>query len=177
MADDPLRDLSRSLKDMERSFDAKRNAARMRAVADQSIPDIEEAVRRTRARHGSLADRALSGGSSRIKPSSWARIKLTGEVMNEAGTVVLRPARPARGPMRVLQDGRSAYAKGDRRNSGTYTSKKTGLTKQKTRKVKRTTGAATGKGTWSAALRLLNQRVPDRITEDLVREIGGKLGG
>lgn len=127
-------------------------------VAAQSVGDVAQAVR------GDIGDSSMSG---------WRRgnpIEIVGAV--EGGSAIV-PVRPARGPMRVLESGRNTYAAGDRRNSGMYTSKKTGMTRQKTRKVKRSVAAHGGKGTWSDARALIESNLAKRSRDALHRVMAG----
>jgi hypothetical protein len=124
-------------------------------VAKDSVGDVGDAVR------GSIGDTSMSG---------WMRgnpVEIVGRAVKVSEGYAVEPAGKAKGPMRVLQSGRNAYAAGDRRNSGTYTSKKTGEIRQKTRKVKRATGAHGGKGTWDQAERLIQTNLPARASKAL----------
>lgn len=162
--------LAYKLQAVQREFDGPAYQARLLEVARKLAPDVEPAVRRTPAQRGSLADASMS---------RWMRgnpVVIRGEARIGVDGVEVKPVNKAAGPMRVLQDGRSAYTAGDRRNSGTYTSKKTGLTKQKTRKVKRTTGAAGGKGTWSAFTEGAVGKVPRLADLELQMAIGKHIG-
>ena len=86
-------------------------------------------------------------------------------------TVEILPQRRAAGPMRVLESGRQAYAAGDRRISGTYTSKKTGERRTKTRKVKHATGATEGKNTWTHAVERMVPTMSDVYHAEFVVDV------
>lgn len=120
-------------------------------VGRESVPDVAEAVR------GELGDLSMS---------RWWRgnpVQIVGAVAKRADGVEVVPLGRARGPMRVLESGRNAYALGDRRNSGgVRRSRKTGQLYQPTRRVKRATGVVRGRGTWSDAARLMADRMPKR---------------
>lgn len=126
-------------------------------VAAESVGDVARAVR------GDIGDTSMSG---------WRRgnpVEIVGAVEHPNAGIAIVPKGQAKGPMRVLESGRNAYAAGDRRNSGTYTSKKTGITRQKTRKVKRSVTAHGGKGTWSDAKALIEANLAKRSQAALHR--------
>lgn len=140
-------------------------------VEEGAKSDIEQAVR------GDIGDLSMSG---------WPRKRpmlITGhaEIKNES--IEVRPAtdgagwRRGLGPMRVLESGRSAYTKGDSRFSGNYVSKKTGLVRAKSRKVKRNVAATEGRRTWSDALVLLKKNTPDRAMTALMDKTVKQLFG
>ena len=96
----------------------------------------------------------------------------------DGGTVEVRPnVRQAAGPWRVRESGRKSYAAGDRRNSGTYKSKKTGQVRQKTRKVKRNVAAAGGHQTWSKAVAEMAKQVPEVAHKDVQAILRSQFGG
>jgi hypothetical protein len=78
--------------------------------------------------------------------------------------------------MRVLEQGRQAYSAGDKRRKGSYKSKKTGLVTERFGAVKRNVGATRGKGTWSDAVGLMQDRVPNRIAKQFNKDLSKILG-
>lgn len=84
--------------------------------------------------------------------SHWTRkSKITLETFPKVigpGEVKIGPKGKSAGPWTVAERGRQSYGKGDVRKVGTYTSKKTGQTKVRTRKVSRAVG---GHGGWGVA--------------------------
>jgi len=139
--------------------------ARLNKVALQTKPDVAEAVR------GDLGDLSMSG---------WRRGKpfdITGRYDIKSDTEFeITPQRKGYGPMRVLEQGRQAYSAGDKRRKGTYKSKKTGLVTERFRAVKRKGGATQGKGTWSDAVGLMQDRVPARIAKQFHKDLSKILG-
>ena len=121
------------------------------AVGDALVPFVERAIAATPAKDGSLADRSMSGWHGKGQPSF--RLSGKADASKDGRTVQVAPAaegaqwRKGAGQMRVLEDGRSSYAKGDRRKSGTRTNK-SGERVDKTRKLRQNVGATRGKGTW-----------------------------
>jgi hypothetical protein len=149
------------------------------ATGDALVPFVNRAVAATPARRGSLSDRSMSHWHAKGSEP----FKLTGKAVasKDGRRVVVRPAAETvtwskgLGPMRALTDGRAAYAAGDRRQSGTYTSKKTGLTTAKTRKVKRATGATRGKGTWTNAEAAMVKATPGVVTATVADEMTTRI--
>lgn len=72
--------------------------------------------------------------------------------------------------MRVLQDGRKAYTRGDKRRKGTRLRQRTGDRVDVFRKVKRNVGAQKGRGTWTHAEQLIDINVARHVYERLVKE-------
>lgn len=131
--------------------------------------DVAQAVRRTPARRGSLADQSMSG---------WRRGKkgavgvIQAEYKIEGSAVRVQPRGSSGGPMRVLEDGRKAHAAGSMRQSGTYTSKRTGVSRPKLRKVNRQVHPYPGKNTWSKAIEVVARESPKRaesVLSDVAR--------
>jgi len=140
--------------------------ARLNKVALQTKPDVAEAVR------GDLH------GEQSFK--NWRRnnrFEITGRYDIKSDTEFeITPQRKGYGPMRVLEQGRQAYSAGDKRRKGTYKSKKTGLVTERFRAVKRNVGATQGKGTWSDAVGLMQDRVPARIAKQFRKDLSKILG-
>ena len=149
---DSLADLSRKL---DRVADDLKSPALVKRVAEKAVGDIAEAVR------GDLGDLSMS---------RWMRsapVEIVGAVERAPdGGFAVAPVRRARGPMRVLESGRNAYAAGDRRVSGSRVSKKTGERTTKTRKVKRAGAGTGGRGTWSDAEALIVARTGGRFEQE-----------
>ena len=140
-------------------------------VEEGAKEDIESSVR------GSIGDLSMSG---------WPRNRpmlITGHAEVRGEQIEVRPAtdgagwRRGLGPMRVLESGRSAYSEGDRRFSGFYVSKKTGLVREKSRRVKRDVRSTKGKGTWTSALVKLKKNTPDRAMGALMDKTVKQLFG
>jgi len=150
---------------LEKEFNGSAARARIEHIAMETKKDVDEAVR------NDLGDQSMSG---------WRRgspFDITGMFTIHGGSSFeVTPTRKGRGPMRVLESGRQAYGIGDKRRSGSYTSKKTGATKDRYRKIKRNVGATRGKNTWSDAVRLMHKRVPGRVDVQLVKDLGRIFG-
>jgi len=147
------KELEAKLGKLGAEFDAHK-AGHLRRVADQLAPPVDDAVR------ADIGDLSMSGWTAR----SGDAIEIHGTVP-KSGPVRVEPS--AKGPMRVLTDGRQAYSAGDRRTSGAYVSKKTGERRQKSRKVKRNVGATQGKGTWGDAVGLMEPRFVELMGHEL----------
>lgn len=165
MAGQSLGQLAHKVELVAKELDGGNMRQRLGRVGEQSEGDIDAAVR------GTLGDQSMSGW----KRGDPVQIVGTHKVLSDI-ELYIGPGR-ATGLMRVLQDGRGAYAAGDRRSTGSYTSKKTGVTRQKSRKVKRTTGATRGKGTWDDAANTLAAKVPARVAKEVNRALGKHLRG
>jgi hypothetical protein len=158
-----LRLLAADLRDLAERFSDAKVADMLVEIGKASTPDIDKAV------SGDIGDQSMS---------NWWRgkpVPIVGDYKVAHRTLTMQFARTSAGPGRVLESGRSAHAAGGTRNSGTYRSKRTGEVRQKTRKVKRTSGATRGKGTWTDAVRILEQKVPDRIEAAVLKTVG-RLG-
>jgi hypothetical protein len=146
-------------------LDGSAAKARLEKVALQTKADVADAVK------GDLGDLSMSG---------WRRGKpfdITGRYDIKSDTEFeITPQRNGYGPMRVLEQGRSAYRADAQRRKGFYKSKKTGLVTERFRTVKRNVGATRGKGTWSDAVGLMQDRVPARIAKQFHKDIAKILG-
>ena len=155
-------------KKIERVADELNGSAaesRLTKVALQTKPDVAEAVK------GDLGDTSMSGWR-RGKPFDvLGRYEIKSDTEFE-----ITPQRKGYGPMRVLEQGRQAYSAGDKRRKGSYKSKKTGLVTERFRAVKRNVGATRGKGTWSDAVGLMQDRVPNRIAKQFHKDMSKILG-
>lgn len=159
-------DLNKRLMLVERELSGEAARRRLAAVGQASKPDIVEAVR------GDLGDLSMSGWRRQKPIEITGRYEVTGD-----GTMEMAPAKRARGPMRVLESGRQASSVGERRQSGSYKSKRTGAVTARYRTTKRNTGATQGKGTWTDATNLLERRMPARWERAWVKDIGRHLRG
>lgn len=122
-----------------------------------------------------LVDASVRAEIGDLSLSHWARgkpVDIHGQANLNADGVEIKAAGKGGGPLRNLQSGRQSYAAGDRRNSGTYVSKKTGERKQKTRKVKRNTGAHGGRGVWDDAVGRIHDRYPGAYHDAQVSAMG-----
>ena len=138
---------------------------RLTKVAMETKSDVAEAVK------GDLGDTSMSGWR-RGKPFDvLGRYEIKSDTEFE-----ITPQRKSYGPMRVLEQGRQAYSAGDKRRKGSYKSKKTGLVTERFRAVKRNVGATRGKGTWSDAVGLMQDRVPNRIAKQFHKDLSKILG-
>lgn len=133
-------------------------AADLGRAAEESLKELGKAAEDD-------AREAVRGDLGDLSMSHWwtgRPIDITAKAEVQGDGVLIRPGRKERSPWRVLQDGRQASKAGDRRNSGTYTRKRDGAVVQKTRKVKRSSGATGGRGTWTTAVGLMAERTPKR---------------
>ena len=139
---------------------------RLTRVAVETKKDVDEAVRQDL--HG------------RQFFKNWRRdnqLEIKGRFDIKSDTEFeITPQRKGYGPMRVLEQGRQAYSAGDKRRKGSYKSKKTGLVTERFRAVKRNVGATRGKGTWSDAVGLMQDRVPNRIAKQFHKDMSKILG-
>jgi hypothetical protein len=157
MASD-FRALEKKLDGVAAEFDGRARKSRLEAIGKLCEKDVEQAVQ------GDLGDLSMSGwrrkapidvvGHSEISTSVDFGIFVSPAVKGGAW-------RKGLGLMRVLQDGRKAYSKGD---------KKDGAVVAKNRKVKRTTGATKGKDTWDDAVKLIDENIGKRIHTGIVQD-------
>ena len=159
-------DLKHRLVLVERQQSGAALNARLKAVGMQTKPDIAAAVRST------LGDQSMSHWRRANRPP----IPIEGAFQVLPSVLEMSPTGMAKGPMRVLQDGRQAHTAGSRRNSGTRINK-AGDRVQKTRKVSRTSGATAGKGTWTVAADVMKREMGGRYERELVRDLGKHLRG
>jgi len=162
MADSPFTSLDKKLDMLAREVSGKAGQARVLAVAKMVAPLVDEAVRHTPASHGTLADGSMSGWR-RNKP-----IVLVGRVKVSGAEVAIEPN--AKGPMRVLQDGRQASMQGPLITSGG----KSGVRKVSRARRKRASVASQGKGTWTDATERIVAAAPPLMAEQ-VEEAMGKM--
>lgn len=114
-------------------------------------------------------NRALSGDLNKtgtpLGLSHWAKGADIVAKTQRQGTDTIRfaPVGASKGRLRVAEDGRAAYAAGDRRLTGRV-SKKTGTALS--RRVKKTTGAMKGFGSWTHAVKAIETVLPPKIGKD-----------
>lgn len=108
--------------------------------------------------------------------SRWygGKTQIVGQAMKTTlvSQAEVRPVKRAIGPMRILQSGRNLYGAGDMRSAGVYISRKTGIAKQKLRKVKRAGGRSDGKGTMDDAARRIGVGLGRRSAVALHKMMG-----
>lgn len=114
-----------------------------KAVGLAAKESVVDAVTRTPAKDGSLADGVMSG---------WPR-PIVARYDSKGDVVSIRPQGRATGPMRVLEDGRQAYSAGDLRVRGYGKVRANGFRTVKSATVNGRVGATRGKRTWSNAVR------------------------
>jgi hypothetical protein len=157
---DPFTPMAARFDRASQSLGGAELSAKLRKIGTDSLPDVSTAVTSTPAERGSLADQSMSGWGNAAKIEADVNV-------GASEFTVFMPGRSA-GQMRVLNDGRQAYAKGAQRRSGTYTSKKTGETKVKYRTVNANVAAQKGKGTWKRAVVAMREAIPARAEAELL---------
>ena len=156
--------LNKKFDQLASEFDGRQLRKSLEVVGRETKGDIVEAVR------GDLGDNSMSGWR-RGKP-----VPLVGryDIVSDH-EIDMTPAPRARGPLRVLEEGRNANAFGNAFGAAVaaFTAEpkltKSGKRrKQRAKKVKRWNGVTQGKGTWSDASELMERRVPIRIRDHIV---------
>jgi hypothetical protein len=160
MADSPFTPVDRKLGLLQKEWSGAAGRARVMAVAKAVAPLVDEAVRRTPADRGSLADGSMSGWR-RSKP-----IVLVGKVTVSGAEVAIEPN--AKGPMRVLESGRQASVQGPLITSGG----KSGIRKVSRARRKRFSVASQGKGTWTDATDMIVKAAPPLMSKQLEMSMG-----
>jgi len=155
MADSPFTTLDKKLDQLAREVSGKAGQARVMAVAKAVAPLVAEAVKATPAAHGTLSDGSMSGWT-RKKP-----IVITGRVKVSGAEVAIEPN--AKGPMRVLQDGRQPPVQGPLITKGG----KSGVRKVSKARRKRANGVAAGKGTWTDATDRIVKAAPPLMAKEV----------
>jgi len=123
--------------------------------------DATEAVR------GDLGDESMSHWRRKSPIPIGARYDLRSDHQGEG-----LPTPRARGPWRVLEDGRSAGAATDVVQVGRV--RKNGTRRAKSRG--RNQGGSRGRGTWTAAVKLMADRTPGRVNKELGRSMSRHFG-
>ena len=160
MAVSPFAALDKKLDLLAKEMSGKGGQARVMAVAKAVAPLVDQAVRQTPSVSGTLSDGSMSNWT-RKKP-----IVITGRVKVSGAEVAIEPN--AKGPMRVLQDGRQASVQGPRITSGG----KSGVRKVSRAKRKRASVASGGKGTWTDATDKIVKAAPPLMQKQLEHAMG-----
>jgi hypothetical protein len=95
--------------------------------------------------------------------SNWRRgkpIQVTGRFDVDGDSLIISPAARARGPMRVLEDGRRA-----------------GVARARRGRAGRRVSSSRGKSTWSDAVSIMEREVPERIAKQVNKAIRQALRG
>lgn len=130
--------------------------------------DADEAVRAESSKRGSLADASMSGWRRGSPIEISARYDVTSD-----HEVEVAPNRRTRGLWRVLEEGRvggSAFDMvlvGRTRKDGTRRGRSRG----------RNVGETAGKGTWSDAERLIEDRTPKRVEAEVSAALRRRFRG
>lgn len=163
--------LDRKLARVSAEFTGQAGRARLQRVAKAAAKDADEAVR------ADLGDLSMSGWR-RGRPR---QIVSQAVLLNDHEAAV-QPVKQARGPMRVLEQGRNMGNAGGFAGPGVNAS--TGLTartksgrvrKVRARRARRWNGYTQGKGTWTDAGELMERRVPGRFEAEVARSLGQHL--
>ena len=146
-----------------------------RLMAGVTGKALEAAMHKAGKKGKGLADKAVAADIGDMSMSGWRRskpieIKSRYDMLGESG-LMIRPARSAVGPMRVLESGRNSAAGPRMTGPRLLKSGKASKAKQK-----RYNGRTDGKGTWSDAEDAMNKELPD-IVAKAVREQYRKLWG
>lgn len=150
---------------LAKEMDGRALKARLTKVGVLSKADINEAVR------NDLGDLSMSG---------WRRgnpIEVAGRFDVQGTKLEMSPAKPARGPMRVLEQGREQRTKGDRVESGLGRARKDGTRRMRYRTAKRNAGRTQGKDTWTDATKIMERKMPDRYERALRADIARHIRG
>lgn len=152
---------------VQRELSGEAARDRLKRVAKATEADIAEAVR------GDLGDTSMSG---------WRRgnpIEIVGTSKVTSDTTAVVSPGKATGPMRVLEQGRNrGNASGfagpgvNRKTGETARTKSGGLRKVRAVKARRWNGVTDGKGTWSDATKLMEERVPKRFEREVAKSLG-----
>lgn len=174
MAQD-LAAFQRKIDGVIKEFDGTAGKKRLQRVAIETKKDVDEAVR------NDIGDLSMSG---------WRRgnpfeVKGRFDIISDHEFEV-NPAKRGRGPMRVLEQGRNQGNAGGiagpgviqrGENTGTTLRTKAGkVRKVRARRARRWNGRTQGKGTWSDAVHLMEQRVPGRVDKEVVKALRRHLG-
>jgi hypothetical protein len=127
---------------------------------DRAIADLNKRVGMETKKD---VDAAVRGDLGDLSMSNWRRgrpIQVSGRFDVEGDSLIISPAARARGPMRVLEDGRRA-----------------GQSRGTRRRASRRVSSSRGKSTWSDAVRIMERGVPGRIAKQVNRAIRQALRG
>jgi hypothetical protein len=134
LADD-LSALARKMDEFADKISGQAMARTLSTIGVKAKADVGEAVR------GDLGDMSMSNWRRGRPIQLSARFDVQGD-----DTIEVTPTPRARGPMRVLEQGRRA-----------------GVSRGTRRRRARPVSASAGKGTWSDASRLIAERTPRRV--------------
>jgi hypothetical protein len=140
--------------------DVARTTRRMGRLADEFSPagmkpDLTKLGVLAKAEVG----RAVAGDIGDLSMSNWRRgkpIQVTGRFDVDGTTVEVTPVPRARGPMRVLEDGRQARGA---QSKVSFRQLKSGSIKVRRGKTTARSGATRGRGTWTDATRAMETTV------------------
>jgi hypothetical protein len=153
MADD-FAAFRRKVDKLEREYDGRALQDKLHKIGQESKKDVAEAVT------GDLGDQSMS---------NWWRgraIQIVGRYdFPSDHEIAVTPAPRARGPFRVLEDGRQSGGAFDMVQVGRV--RKDGTRRGRSRG--RNQGATAAKNTWSDAEQLLERRTPDRVDKYVVK--------
>lgn len=144
-----LESFARDLDRLAKSLSGSQMEAVVTDLGVAAKKDTEDAVRRD------LGDLSMSNWRRGRPIAIGARF----DIKNPTTAAVL-PAPRARGPFKVLEQGRSA-----------------GMSRGTRRRASRTVGSTRGKRTWSDAERLIEQRTPKRAMDAMTALIFKAVGG
>ena len=103
-------------------------------------------------------------GFSRWRPGKPIQLRIRHTVHGDGDGLTMHRDLYSAGPWKVATDGRRAYTSGEFRVSGSRIRKKDGVRVDKRKRVKRTTGAARGKGAWTIAQSTMSTRAGQALT-------------
>lgn len=157
--------VERKLHSLAESFTGRVMQKSLTELGVAAKKDIDGVLR------GTLGDQSMSHWT-RSKPIALTtRFDLVGD-----SGLVIHPGRRETGPWRVLEEGRKAHTKGDITVSPGRPKKDGTLGKPRKRKSKRTGGATAGKGTWSAAAAVVEEKSPARMARIVNEKIRSQFG-
>jgi hypothetical protein len=158
---DTFASFSRKIGDLESELDGSKLKAKLEQIGKESKGDAEKAVR------GDLGDLSMSNWRRGSPIQILARYDLRSD-----HEIEVTPSPRARGPWRVLEDGRRGGAATDLvlvgrvRKSGTRRAKSRG----------RNQGGTAGKSTWSDAVAIMERETPKRVDRYVVEAAIRKAG-
>jgi len=166
-------DLSKRIDLIAREMTGEAAAARLRKVGVLSKTDINDAVR------ADLGDLSMSGWRRGNPHEVVGRFDVV-----SPGTLEMFPAGKAKGPMRVLQQGRNQgdaagfAGPGMTRTGGVVGRTKSGAVR-KTRafKARKWNGYTQGKDTWDDAVRIMERNMPSRYHVEWLRDVARHVKG
>lgn len=158
--------LTHTMEQVAREMDGAAARARLARVGKASTGDVESAVR------GALGDLSMSG---------WPIDVIGGAAVLSDHELAIAPVPKARGPMRVLEQGRNQGNAGGMAGPGvtadgtTRRTKSGGVRKTRARQSRQWNGVTQGKGTWSDATATLAREMPARYEAELAADLAKHL--